>query len=526
MRKRILKLALVLLSLCVLFSGCMFLPGESQPGLVAKGYSEHYHLKYTRPDPQQFQTQLQLLQERLESGRTVVYVVNGIYEINELYDSYYSSMTVAQLNYWNDMTDTYWQEEYDFCTENLVVAEQAMEEMYRMLAASPYRQELESDSYYGKDYFLAYDGESYWDETYTDIVQRQQQLLTDYYALSAQQPDDLQTHSRDLAQILVELIRVRQEEAAYLGYISYPEYIYWNRFGRSYTPEQAQTYYTWVAEDLREPYIAACASGKWDLFYETCEPRQTYEYVASAAQTMGGAIGEAFSFLQERTLYNLRYDENKYPASMETYLYDIDAPFIYVYPSRVRYDQFVFAHEFGHFVNDYMCYGYSAGVDVSEVHSTAMEWMTMLYSPQDGQLEELMLLDALCNHVEQSAYADFEHQIYALQADALNVDTLAKLYRTTCEKYGLAMAEGDEWYFTQTPHFYMDPMYITSYVFSSDVALQLYQLEKQHSGKGLEVFNRMLSSDHWDLLAFCQEFEMDSPFALKRQQKLLALFTQ
>ena len=142
------------------------------------------------------------------------------------------------------MTDDYWQTEHDFCAENVALADMYLEDLYTSLAQSPLRGELEEE-YFGEGFFLDYDGEGWYDDTLLDLMDREQELIAEYYALCDSTDQEPETGpwydevAAPLADLLARLTLLRQEMAAHLGYDSYTD-LAWEWYHlRDYTPAQA-----------------------------------------------------------------------------------------------------------------------------------------------------------------------------------------------------------------------------------------------------------------------------------------------
>jgi len=240
---------------------------------------------------------------------------------------------------------------------------------------------------------------------------------------------------------------------------------------------------------------------------------------------MGGVVEEAFSQLEQAGLYDIAYGENKYDSSFEVYLWSYYAPFVFMNPYLDQTDKLTFAHEFGHFANDYVCWGSGAGTDVAEVHSQAMEYLSLCYTEGAEDLEAYKLADSLCVYVEQAAYALFEHQVYGLTGEALTVENVQALYERIGIEFGLDSWDGwDSRDYVAITHLYTEPMYMVSYVVSNDLAMQIYQQEKASAGAGLTTYERCLESQDTYLLDFAENYGLESPFADGRLGAVKATF--
>ena len=518
----------LLLALALLLGGCSFLDsnlGWNEP----VPYSE---MQYTRPDPEALEQELANICALLETDTDAAELMKAVYGFYDLYDSYLTDWYLADLHYCADLTDNYWETEYNFCTENVPRLDAALEQLYMALTACPLRAQLEAD-YFGEGFFTAYEGEATLDETYLALLEEEARLENEYYALSDEAMSMgvgsdayYEACSEPMAQLLAELVAVRQKMAAYLGYESYTELAYYGTFYRSYSPEEALSYLFSLKEALLEDYIRLNGSDLWDFAGKYCDSQETFAYLKEAATNMGGTVKYAFDLLESAGLYDIRYGENKYDSSFALYLWRYEEPFIFMNPYLDQTDKLTLVHEFGHFANDYACYGSYAGTDVAEVHSQAMEYLSLCYTRNTQELARYKFADSLCTFLECAAYAVFEHRLYDLSPEELTPENIAALYQKTGTEFGFESWDWDSRDFVTVVHFYTEPMYMISYVVSNDVALQFYQKERQKIGSGLTLYEEVLQSQDSDIIAFAETYGLESPFAEGRPEALAKTFAE
>lgn len=505
-------LILMVLALSLVLSGC----GIFQYRLVA--YDE---MQYTRPDMVSLS---QVLEQSCASAREetdIKKLETAILNFYAVYDDFYTNMNLAFIHYCSDLTDIYWEEQYSYCSSQSATVNAGLDQLYRCLATSPLRQTLEGEDYFGEGYFDSYEGEGIYDEYMLQLLEKEAQLLSQYQAINAQAAtveyysDAYFTqYGSQMAQVYLQLISLRQEMAAYVGYDSYVDFAYDFYHIRDYTPQQAVAYMADIRAELVPLYQKLNSSDFWQRELEGCTEEQMLEYVKSMAKAMGGTVNRACSQMVSAGVYDITYGENKYNTSYEVYLSTYYTPFIFLCPTGTEYDKLTFAHEFGHFCCDFSSYGGSvAGVDVGEIFSQAMEYLSLSYADDVGQLRELKMADCLSVYVEQAAYASFEHQVYSLTKEALTVENIQALYEDVFVSYGLDVPGWDSRDYVCVTHFYESPMYIISYVLSNDAALQIYELEQAEKGKGLACFTDHLQVSQPYFLVFLKEAGLESPFA-------------
>ena len=522
--KRILAL---ILALVLTLTGCA---GLSRPLLYSGEYTAYGDMAYTRPDPERMEALLAQCCETARTGTDLNGVLDAVYLFYDAYDRFQTDCTLAYIEYNRDVTSEYWQEEYRFCMEYSDDVDAALEELYMALARSPIRDALEEESF-GAGFFESYDGGSFWDEELMALLDRESELINEYYALCEQadsveyySPEYFDTYADDLCRILIRLVRQRREIASYLGYDSYPEFAYEFYHYRDYTPEQAMAYTESVRRELSGLYRRVSQSDVWDAGYSRCREQEMYRYVSSAAEAMGGIALEAFALMETAELYDIGASEKKFDISFETFLSSYHEPYVFVNPTGYRMDCLSFAHEFGHFVTDYAFWeGSWAGTDVLEVFSQGMEYLSLFYSAgADEALVRYKMADTLAIFTEQSAYATFEQLLYGLPEEELTEAGVFGLYTRTMESFGVDFdALGwDRRDLVTVPHFYTDPMYIISYVVSNDTAFQLYQMELEQTGAGLARFEENVTTECTCLLEFTEEAGLESPFAPGRAERI------
>ena len=487
-------------------------------------------MEYERPDPAVLRQSLEDACAIAADGEDVEEVVNAIYAFYDEYDWFYTCYSLADIHYSADLTDIYWEKEYNYCMETSSTVDAMLEELYYALAASPVRSALEAPEYFGEGYFESYDGDNLWDETFVALLEEESTLQNRYYTLSAEAldyvPDTTEYYDAvadEMAQLLVEMIALRQEIAAYWGYTDYVAFAGDFYYYRDYTPTEVAQYLGQIQTELVPVYLRLTEE-VWLWASEYSSETDTFRYMKTAAQKMGGIVAEAFDLLETAKLYDISYGPNKYDSSFEVYLTSYLEPFVFVNPTMRRYDCLTFAHEFGHFCNDYASWGSYAGTDVMEVFSQGMEYLSLCYSEDAEKLTRMKMADSLSVYVEQSAYAAFEQRMYSLTGADLSVDGLYALYDEIAKAYGFDHVGYDRREFVAITHFYTNPLYVISYVVSNDAALQIYQIEQETSGAGLQLFTENLDTQESYFLAFLNTAGLESPFAEGRIQKVRETF--
>ena len=527
--KKILRWLTAVLVIALVLSGCDYSLEDYELLELRRFYREqcvvdYEDMEYERPDMTAFQQSLDDACRIAGEAKRVDEIIDAIYDFYDHYDGFYTNYLLADVRYSADLTDIYWEQEYNYCIEQAATADAGLDSLYRALAKSPQREKLESEEYFGAGYFDAYEGESLYDDYYMDLMDQEADLINQYYDLSSQaleaadEEEYYTVYGEQMAQVLVELVVLRQEIARYAGYDGYAQFAYDWYYYRDYSPAQVTGYLAEIQKELVPLYVGLGNDGIWDVGYERCTERQAYAYVKSCAENMGGVIEAAFELMDQRGLCDISYGENKYNSSFEVFFDSYYAPFVFMNAQEVAWDKLTFAHEFGHFANDYACVGSYAGTDVAEVFSQAMEYLSLRYADGGEKLTAVKIADSPCIYVEQAAYAEFEHRLYALEDPS--VEDVEALYDRVCRDYGFDSWEFDSRSYVDVTHFYTNPMYIISYVVSNDAAFQIYQMELAEEGTGLALLKEGLYSEESWLLTFTDTYGLESPLAEGRVEKV------
>lgn len=535
MKRSLLKIVALCLAVILLFTGCNSIAFSTLLQAVGQTLLGGHHvpfadMEYTRPDLNEFQTELDKCMHGAKADTDVETLMEKVYALYDVYYRYSTNYALANIHYYLDMSDTYWLEEYTFCTENSSQIDAGMDQLYYALAKSNLKEQLEAEEYFGDGFFDDYSGESIWDDTFTRLMEQQTKLQNQYDALCAEAMEEdpyserfYKGTGREMAELFVDLVALRGEIARYAGYDNFLEFSYDFYYGRDYTPEQAMDYMYDVQEYLVDLYIDIPYDA-WKPMQEKWSEKKMFSYVEECATAMGGTVADAFTLMTDGGYYDIAYSENKYNASFEVFLPYYAVPYVFVNPTGTGRDPMTFAHEFGHFCNDYASGGSVSGIDVAEIFSQSMEYLSLFYCEDTEKLEKMKMADSLAVFVEQSAYATFEHQVYLMEEEELTVENVQALYAKIGNDFGFGNYSWDSRSYVLINHFFIAPVYIISYVVSNDAAMQIYQAEQKQDGAGLKLLEDNLASQEPTFLAFVQSAGLQSPFVEGRVEQLRKTF--
>ena len=516
-------------------------------------------MAYTRPDLEALRADVAAAEEALTSGVPFMKTRGLLDSCFDGYYSYYTMYTLADIRSCQDLTDEFYAAEYSWCGENYAVVQQLFDELYYACAASSLARELE-EKYFWEGFQEQYSDadSSYYSDLAVELMQEESALISEYRALSADPTIErdgaeenyldvlwelegeeynqalvqyYEKYNQRFADIYIRLVDVRNRLADTLGFESYEQMQYYFYFERDYTPEQAAGYVADIRKYMVPLYTEVMAASPYErLWYNALSEKALLDTMDTVAGQIGGQVEEAFDFMRDYGLYDVSVSTKKAAMSFQTYLSDYEAPFLFLDAYGDTEDILSFAHEFGHYVDAYVNYDAYETIDVAEIFSQTMEYLTLsrLESAMDAEEAEnivrMKLLDTLDIYVQQASFAEFESRVYALGAEALSPEVLNDLSLELAKEYGY-YEEGYEEYYAMSwcdiPHFFEMPFYVITYPVSNDIAMQIYALEEEQSGKGLEKFMEILDRDYEYFMDAVSTGGFESPFAPGRIESVV-----
>lgn len=506
-------------------------------------------MKYVHPDVEALYSDFDALTAKAKDSDDTEALLNDYYELYTRYVSFYSMDALANIRYSQNTTDSYYKDEYDFCENEKPNLEEKLEALCKAFAKSPVRDGLE-EAYFGTGYFEKYDDyEVYTNPEYLRLSKEEEALLSEYRSLTADQQvsfngetktldewletDDYfvyigalqayyEQYNKSIGDVYVRLLKVRQQLAAALEYDSYAEYSYDITYQRDYSPEEGDSFLRGIRENLVP--VLGQVSENWalsNLSVGTATENGVQEMLRSAARNIGGTVWDAYRFMRAYELCDIAKSAVKVESSFQTYLFDYESPFVLVNAQGSGDDYMTFSHEFGHFTDSYYNYGAGEDLETAETFSQAMEFLALKYTDtlserQKTRLLKSALVDSLKTFVYQGAYADFEARVYALDPDEITVEKINELFLECSREYGIS-EEGFDFYYSQcwidVIHFFEVPYYIISYCVSAETALQVYQLESETKGEGVDAYFRLLDRDYEaGVQQVMEDAKMENPF--------------
>ena len=347
--------------------------------------------------------------------------------------------------------------------------------------------------------------------------------LASYYKYLAVLMSYYRKYNEPLAEVYIELMRVRTEMAEAMGFSSCEEMEYVFGFDRDYTPADGAVFVDGVKRELVPIYLWAKDTGlSYGVSYSALSSDALYADLKAVTDSIGRECSEAFFFMSRYGLYDIEPSVYKADTSFQTYLSNYDAPFIFINPAGTTQDLLTFVHEFGHYTDAYANFDASETIDVAEIFSQALEFLSLSHMDgviSDREIEKLRegkMIDALDTYIQQAAFADFESKAHAIGPDELTADKLNELALQAAEDFGFCDEGFEEYYkyfWMDITHFFEYPFYVISYPVSLDVAMQIYELELQQPGRGMDKFFEILPRDWETFMETVTNGGLRSPFS-------------
>lgn len=569
-----LLLALLLLSSCGMLSLLFH-------GIGGISYTDFDTLEYERPDFEEIDAQFDKLDSLIKESSSTRTIQNNLYTLYGLINNAQTQNALAEIFYYEDVTNSFYDEEMTYCSEkiggiqtrlnelyaaiidaglgsdllsNWTEADFASFEKYKDLYDDEYqtliarRTELENQYLTGTtEIQLKLGGKSYYVDEMIDAV-RNGLLTYDEYL------DGIQQYYRQLNEIggpvYLELLTVDKALAKKLGVKNLTAYYYETDYTREYTPDEAQTVWQYTKEYLAPLYkqlshiinddetlVTAYYQANASAGNRTIEAYN--DAIWTYAEEISPDMENALNAMVNYHLSSIGSSVNRQNSSYTTLLPSYIMPFMFITTLGDLSDVATFIHEFGHF---YSFYRNGAEIDnildVEEIQSQANEWLFMEKYQLSGKQKQAWMLNQLADAIStilQGCMMD-EFQQYAYgRVDAtdgkdgidITVDELNKKFASLVEAYGL---EEDfdiipyETLWCEITHTFIAPFYYISYAMSAIPALEIYDISRADRAKAIAVYNNI--TDETGYRTFEQVLSdngLSSPFEKAAYEKLSQL---
>ncbi len=310
----------------------------------------------------------------------------------------------------------------------------------------------------------------------------------------------MQLFNREAGTIFLELIAVRKETAAALGYSNYVDYAY-ARFDRDYTPSEAAD----LSERIRRAFVpllieaqTAFFSNAGALYGAVFEQEPTMDRIGKAIASIFPELFAPWTYMLSHEMYDLGTDTKRMPGNFTTYFSAYGAPFLFGSWTNGFETPSAIIHEFGHYAGCFLNTAATVNgnsIDLAEIDAEGLELLTVLrydtiYGVLSGAAENALLFYALYALIDGCLEDAFQR--FAYETTDLSVERLNDEYARLLKDYGLEALGIDPRSWTQIPHTFQSPFYYVSYATSMLAALELYLESKTDVGAAKTAYLRIL----------------------------------
>lgn len=557
----------VLLVLTLLFTSCFHWFDFSRYSYAQIPF---YQLDYTRPSYEELRTLadsvLEIFSEDSPSFSRVVKELDAFFTAMMNFNTMSS---LANIRYAANTQSEIYLDETNYFTTHAILVEKCREEIMIAAAASSLREKLEKQ-YFGISLSDYVDYARYTNPDYFALSEKEAALIEKYRVtysnaevegkpvwktlentVNAKEYNRIlslfyETYMFQIAGIYGDLIEVRREMASILG-IDHYLMLSGDGLGRTFTIEEMENYLDSVSAVISEidaNYYNEYAS-KIDRTSDEYEMYTLLKHLCCTLDETGIMDQDHFfenqySFMRSYALSDFSDSPAKENASFTTYLYDAAVPYILINPSGLLTDYTTVLHEFGHFVEMNYTMNSITSVDLAEVYSTGLELIAMHYLNQSDSLLSEDEIEDFVDYERQSVLqtlriqgllAEFELSLFSPDSTLNTSDaySIFELFATLANKWGYQINKNNPlaaatW--ITIPHIFQYPSYVFSYCVSTDIAMQLSNLEREEDGKGLAAYRDLLNHTgrEDDFLSVIQGAGLESPFVSDHFEKVLDAF--
>lgn len=481
-------------------------------------------IEYVRPDLAAINREIDQALVNTKAGGREKETLDRYAGILQMISSLDTMNSVARIRYDLDRTDGFYETETNLLEEAYDKLDNRMNELTGAILDSPYA--VAAREAWGQAFIDRYERSKELNSPEIEALSQQERdLVNEYKKLSVQEYttvldgqtvtlDDINPttvtganayyeiyikRNQELGEIFRELISVRNQIAATLGFDSYSGYAY-AVLGRDYTREDAAAFCQKVKETLvpLNQKIAARYGSDINRLLSSGEDVSLTDGLAYLREALGegypGRMTGALDYMLNYHMYDFGGGANKGQAGYTTILADLAAPYMFINSSSYPGTATLF-HEFGHYYNfylmDHVGWNDSNSLDTAEIHSQALELlMHDTYPKMYGEDAELRSVYSLYQILQSvlSGCAEDEFQQAVYENPDMPLEQMNLLHAQIYQEY-LGYPIVFEW--VEIHHNYETPFYYISYATSAISSLELWEVSTADRAKALDIYDKM-----------------------------------
>ena len=394
-----------------------------------------------------------------------------------------------------DLSDSYYEEEYQFLTSAFVKLDNRMNELTEAILTTSYKDAFVKKM--GEDFIERYEKNKKLNSPEIEELSEQETALINEYSKTAAK--EYTTMINGQSKTIDDLDFNKQEDID--GY-----YDIYEQKNKEYVAPLAAKMDTKYQEKLQ----------KLDTSEITVE--SGFSYLKTALkQEFPKAMQDAYDYMQKHHLYQIDDDSNMLHAGYTTIIGN--EPFLFINTSDYK-DPSTLFHEFGHYYNFYLMGGTSwndgNNLDIAEIHSQAFELLMFEYYDEiygsDAKLMEIKVINDMLNSILQGCIED-EFQRKVFENPDISLEEMNTLHGQIYQKY---MGYPLEYEWVDIHHHFETPFYYISYATSAVSSLELWLVGTKNREDALNAYRNMtqntLNVDYLDAL---KDSGFSNPFTSK-----------
>ncbi len=517
-------------------------------------------LVYIRPDERKVLDGIETETRCLTKASCWEEARSAFERFHEKMEVFHSMCQIADIRFTQDVRDSFYQNENEYLGMLAPKAEEAAHKFYEAILNCPYAEQI--DKTYGpmllkKLRYQATGGGA----AVTALRQEENRLLARFQAISGTSripfmgkvlPSEqlylykgdrnravrceayraegsyFEQYSSQLEEIFDALVKNRNAQARALGFQDYSQLslIFMNRMGYglkeiAHYREQVKKYWVPAVKEIKKLQQKRLGLADWkgydNLLYfpdYNPTPKGDSEAMKKACSAMFKGLsdetGEFFDFLMERDMFDLDSREGKAPGGYCGSVDSMKSPFIFSNFNGTTMDIDVLIHESGHAFAAYEAYKNKivaecreASAEVCEIHSTAMEMLTMpyhkLFFKEDADRYDLFLIERTLTYLPGGCSGDEFLTIVYQNPDMTSAER-HELWKRLRQEYEPHFSDfddiplygqGKEWLIE--PQLFLCPFYLVDYGLARNVSLQLFMMQQTQPEAAWEKYLKMLS---------------------------------
>lgn len=508
-RKKLHALFALLLAFCLVLAGCDNFGGqESGPSeRRARRTIPYEDMEYERPDVEDMIDHLEELTAAIEEAGSFEELLELDAEASAVSEEFSTMATLANLHYYQDVTDSYYDEENRYCTEMGISLSNALNDLNRAILEGPYAKEYRN--YVGDYIYKSIEDSLLLNSPEVEpLKQKREELANDYTTEITKRGvniDNAAEHADYFTDLYRQIVELDEEIAFLLGFGSAAE-MYYLSYSRDYDADDILVLY----EDIKEyfvPMMNDVIMVLWEYYSQDEWEMPLQEYMDEMPDILGvmdPELKEAWAFMVDYDLFDFAPSANKGPHQFCTTIPGYDAPYIFGQWDDSVHSAITLTHEFGHFYDMWLRYdsGVVFNLDIAETYSQGLEFLLQDFFSDFADDPELLIRGEVAGAVinifcYQAVLDEFSMRSYSM--DSFDAKQLARLYSEVNGEFGLDFASVDggaeDYSWILVPHLFSSPFYVPSYITSALTAMQIWALAQENWNEAMDLYLAMIHAD-------------------------------